>query len=348
MAPRAATDTTPTSSPGPPRPARKATRHRGEGQWALGHREPLNPNEQMKKDDDALNVRRRIVERYALGGFASIDPGDLRGRFRWMGLYTQRRPGIDGGKTATLEPEELEDEHFMMRIRLDGGRLTLAQLRAIGEVSTAYARDTGDITDRQNIQLHWVRIEDVPAIWDTLEAVGLETTESCGDCPRVLIASPVAGVEADEIVDPTPAVDEITRRYLGSPEFSNLPRKYKSALSGSPSQDVAHEVNDVSFVGVYGPDGRPGFDLWVGGGLSTNPKFAVRLGAFVPLDEVAEVWAGVTRIFRDYGYRRLRHRARLKFLVHDWGAERFRQVLEEEYLGRRLADGPAPPPPPHG
>ena len=326
--------------------ARKAGRHRGEGQWALGHREPLNPNERVKKDDDGLNVRRRIETIYAHRGFAAIDPADLRGRFRWWGLYTQRKPGIDGGKTATLAPEELDDEYFMLRIRIDGGQLDLSQLRSIAEVSTTYARGTADLTDRQNIQLHWVRIEDVPAIWEKLEAVGLSTTEACGDTPRVILGSPVAGIAADEIIDGTEAIEEIKRRYIGDESFSNLPRKYKTAISGSPQQDVCHEVNDISFVGAVHPEHGPGFDLWVGGGLSTNPRLAVRLGAWVPLQEVPDVWAGVTAIFRDYGYRRLRNRARLKFLVHDWGPERFRAVLESpEYLGRTLVDGPPPAPP---
>jgi sulfite reductase (ferredoxin) len=314
----------------------------------MNHTEPLNANERLKKDDDGLNVRHRIETIYAHRGFSSIDPADLRGRFRWWGLYTQRRPGIDGGKTAVLEPDELDDEYFMMRVRVDGGQLDLAQLRAIAEISAGYARDTADITDRQNIQLHWVRVEDVPAIWERLEAVGLTTAEACGDVPRVILGSPVAGIAADEIIDGTPAIQEIRRRFIGNPVFSNLPRKFKSAISGSPQQDVAHEVNDVSFVGVIGPDGAPGFDLWVGGGLSTNPMLAKRLGAFVPLEEVPDVWAGIVSVFRDYGYRRLRNRARLKFLVADWGPERFREVLEREYLGRALTDGPAPPPPPAG
>ncbi|KWW99998.1 nitrite/sulfite reductase [Carbonactinospora thermoautotrophica] len=329
----------------PDSPTRKITRHRGEGQWALGHLEPLNANERLKKDDDGLNVRDRIINIYQYRGFHGIDPQDLRGRFRWWGLYTQRRPGIDGGKTAVLEPEELEDEYFMLRVRLDGGQLTLDQLRVIAEVSTAYARDTADVTDRQNIQLHWVRIEDVPTIWEKLESVGLSTAEACGDCPRVILGSPLAGIAADEIIDPTPAIEEIKRRYLRNKEFSNLPRKYKTAITGSPRQDVVHEVNDIAFVGVVHPELGPGFDVWVGGGLSTNPKLAVRLGAFVTLEEVPDVWAGITGVFRDYGYRRLRNRARLKFLVQDWGAERFRQVLENEYLKRKLTDGPAPPPP---
>jgi sulfite reductase (ferredoxin) len=317
-------------------------RTRGEGQWALGYREPLNANERSKRDDNPLNVRERIENIYSKSGFSSIDPGDLRGRFRWLGLYTQRRPGIDGGRTAVLEPEELDDEYFMMRVRIDGGALTTEQLRVIGEIAQTYARDTADITDRQNVQLHWIRVEDVPTIWEQLESVGLSTMEACGDCPRVILGSPVAGIADDEIIDATPAIREIKQRFIGDPSLANLPRKYKTAISGSPRQDVVHEINDISFVGVHHPEHGPGFDLWVGGGLSTNPKLAVRLGAWVPREEVADVWHGVTRVFRDYGYRRLRHRARIKFLIADWGAEKFREVLETEYLRRTLVDGPAP------
>ncbi|MDX3072252.1 nitrite/sulfite reductase [Streptomyces sp. NPDC088354] len=321
---------------------RKVSRHRGEGQWAVGHMTPLNANEQFKRDDDGLNVRTRIETIYQYRGFDAIDGADLRGRMRWWGLYTQRKPGIDGGKTAILEPEELDDKYFMLRVRIDGGRLTTEQLRVIGEVSQEFARGTADITDRQNIQLHWIRIEDVPEIWRRLEGVGLSTTEACGDTPRVILGSPVAGIAEDEIIDGTWAVDEAHRRIIGNKEFSNLPRKFKSAISGSPLLDVAHEINDVAFVGVVHPEHGPGFDVWVGGGLSTNPKIGVRLGAWVPLEEVPDVFEGVISVFRDYGYRRLRTRARLKFLVADWGVEKFRQVLEDEYLLRKLVDGPAP------
>jgi sulfite reductase (ferredoxin) len=315
-------------------------RPRGEGQWALGHREPLNPNERSKKDDNPLNVRARIENIYAHRGFDSIDPADLRGRFRWYGLYTQRRPGIDGGRTAVLEPEELDDKYFMLRIRSDGGQLSLEQLRAISSIAQRFARDTADITDRQNIQLHWIEIENVPTIWRELEAVGLSTTEACGDTPRVILGSAIAGVAESEVLDPTEAITEINQRYIGDPELSNLPRKFKTSISWLA--DTPYEANDISFVGVIHPDHGPGFDVWVGGGLSTNPMLAQRLGAWVPLHEVADVWFGVVRVFRDYGYRRLRSRARLKFLLADWGPEQFRQILENEYLGRRLVDGPAP------
>jgi sulfite reductase beta subunit-like hemoprotein len=164
----------------------------------------------------------------------------------------------------------------------------------------------------------------------------------------VIIGSPVAGIAADEIVDGTWAIEQIRNKYIGSPEFSNLPRKFKTAISGSPAMDVVHEINDVSFVGVNHPELGPGFDLWVGGGLSVAPMFAKRLGAFVRLEQVPDVWAGVIGIFRDYGYRRLRNRARLKFLMADIGPEKFRDILETEYLGYRLPDGPGPVTPPTG
>ena len=326
----------------------KAKRKRGEGQWALGYREPLNKNEENKRNDDGLNVRQRIIDVYSKYGFDSIDPADLRGRFRWYGLYTQRRPGIDGGKTAVLEPEELDDRYFMLRIRIDGGQLSHDQLRVIAYISRRYARGTADVTDRQNIQLHWVEIENVPDIWDALESVGLSTTEACGDTPRVILGCPLAGIDADEIIDGTPQIAAIGERYIGDSAFSNLPRKFKSSISGCAAQCAIHEINDVAFVGVVNENAEQGYDLWVGGGLSTNPMIGKRLGTFVRPDQVAEVWAGVAGLFRDYGYRRLRHRARIKFLVADWGPERFREVLEKEYLGYALPDGPAPAAPPHG
>lgn len=311
---------------------------KGDGQWALGYREPLNANEQMKKDDDALNVRARIENIYSKRGFDSIDPGDMRGRFRWWGLYTQRREGIDGGKTGSLTDAELEDSYFMLRVRIDGGQLNLQQLRTIGELSTKYGRGTADLTDRQNVQYHWIDIVDVPSIWNRLEEVGLSTQEACGDCPRVILGSPVAGISTEEFLDPTPAIETIKDRYIGDPSFSNLPRKYKTAISGHPGHDVVPQINDVAFVGAVHPEHGPGFDVWVGGGLSTNPILAQRLGVWVSLEEVADVWVGVTSIFRDYGYRRLRNRARLKFLVADWGVEKFREVLETEYLNHTLTD----------
>ncbi|ORC20048.1 nitrite/sulfite reductase [Rhodococcus qingshengii] len=324
------------------RPARAArpAKRRAEGQWALGYREPLNANEQAKKDDNPLNVRARIENIYSKQGFDSIDKGDLRGRFRWWGLYTQREEGYDGTFTGDENIDLLEAKYFMMRVRCDAGALNVEQLRTIAGISKEFGRNTADLSDRENVQFHWIEVENVPEIWKRLEAVGLKTTEACGDCPRVVLGSPLAGESLDEVLDPTPAIDEIVRRYIGDPKYSNLPRKFKTAISGQ--QDVVHEINDIAFIGVNHPEHGPGLDLWVGGGLSTNPMLAQRVGAWIPLDEVPDVWEGVVSIFRDYGYRRLRSKARLKFLVKDWGIEKFREVLETEYLKRPLIDGPAP------
>ncbi len=330
-----------TSPSAQPRPVKT----RSEGQWALGSDEPLNDNERVKNDDAPLNARERVENLYSKQGFASIDKTDLRGRFRWLGLYTQREQGYDGSWTGDENIDVIEAPYFMKRVRSDGTALSVAAMRTLGEVSTEFARDTADISDRENLQYHWLAIEDIPQVWRRLESVGLQTTEACGDCPRGMLGSPLAGESLDEVLDASPALDEIVRRYIGKPEYANLPRKYKTAVSGL--QDVAHEVNDVSFIGVNHPDHGPGLDLWVGGGLSTNPMLAQRVGAWVPLNEVPDVWEAVTSLFRDYGYRRLRSKARLKFLIKDWGVEKFREILETEYLKRPLIDGPAPEPVPH-
>lgn len=312
-----------------------------EGQWRIDGTAPLNHDEEIKQAAPVLEVKQRVIDIYSKTGFDSIDRADLYPRFKWLGLYTQRKQNL-GGEFTGEDNSVLEDKYFMMRVRFDGGICSTAQARAVGELSRDYARSTVDLTDRQNIQLHWVRIEDVPTIWETLEQHGLNTWDACGDVPRVILGSPVAGIAKDEIIDATPAIREI-QKIVTNEEFQNLPRKFKTAISGNARQDVVHEINDLAFIGVEHPELGPGFECYVGGGLSTNPMLAQSLGAFVTLEQVPEVWAGVVRIFRDYGYRRLRNRARLKFLVAEWGIEKFRRVLEEEYLGYSLPDGPKAP-----
>lgn len=313
-----------------------------QGQWLIDGKKPLNNDERIKQDDAGLAVADRVREIYAKQGFDSIPAEDLAPRFKWIGMYTQRRQDMDGEQTSLLSNAELQDRYFMMRIRLDGGMMSSEQMRVIGGISTDFARGTADFTDRQNIQLHWIRIEDVPEIWDRLASVNLDTFFGCGDVPRVILGSPVAGIAKDEIIDASPAIKEIKENWLTRDEFANLPRKFKSGISGSVRQDITHEIQDISFIGSEHPEKGPGFDVWVGGGLSTNPMLAQRLGAWVSIDEVPEVWCGVVRIFRDYGYRKLRNRARLKFLVADWGIEKFRRILEDDYLGHKLTDGPEP------
>ena len=157
---------TPAGEAGEPaaRPARPARAQRSNGQWAVDGTAPLNANETWKQKDGGLNVRERIETTYSREGFDSIPDEDLHGRFRWWGLYTQRAPGIDGGRTAQLEPHEISDRYFMLRVRVDGGALTTEQLRVIAGIASEFGRDTADITDRQNIQLHWIEVEAVPEL----------------------------------------------------------------------------------------------------------------------------------------------------------------------------------------
>lgn len=321
------------------KPTAKSRTRKPEGQWKIDGTKPLNADEEIKREDGGLSARQRVIDIYSKQGFKSIPPEDLAPRFKWLGLYTQRNQNLGGELTSKLSNAELQDEYFMMRVRFDGGRVSPQQLRTVGEISRDHARSTADFTDRQNIQLHWIQIEDVPGIWEKLRAVGLDTLLGCGDVPRVILGSPVAGVAEDEIIDATPAIDDIVDDYLPREEFHNFPRKFKTAISGNRRQDVTHEIQDIAFVGVDHPEYGPGFDCFVGGGLSTNPMLSQSLGAWVPLERVPEVWAGVARIFRDYGYRRNRNRARLKFLVAKWGIKKFREVLENEYLDAPLADG---------
>ena len=323
-------------------PTKPRTRpKKSEGQWLIDGSTPLNHDEEIKQESPVLDVKQRVIDVYSKGGFDSIDREDLYPRFKWLGLYTQRKQNL-GGEFTGEDNSVLEDKYFMMRIRFDGGICSTAQARAVGELSRDYARSTMDLTDRQNIQFHWVRIENVPSIWEKLEANGLNTWDACGDVPRVILGSPVAGIAKDEIIDATPAIRKI-QQIVTDDEFQNLPRKFKTAISGNARQDVVHEINDLAFIGVEHPELGPGFECYVGGGLSTNPMLAQSLGAFVTLEQVPDVWANVVRIFRDYGYRRLRNRARLKFLVKEWGVEKFRRILEEDYLGYALADGPKAP-----
>src|ERR1700682_3698433 len=301
---------------------------RAQGQWELGYREPLTPQEQNKRNQDGLDVYDRIIHHYAVNGWDSIDPADLTGRFRWYGLYTQR-------------PEE--DKMFMMRVRVPGGQLSAEQLLAVAGIARRLGGGVVDVTDRQNFQFHNLRIEEVPEAWAMLAAVGLSTLETCGDVTRNVLGCPTAGIDASEYVDATPYVLAVSRRLTGTKEFSNLPRKYKISITGCTHRCGCDEVNDIGAV-AHRVEGRAGFDVLVGGGLSTTPHMGQSLGAFVLPEELEEVCVGITQLFRDYGYRRTRNRARLKFLVADWGVAKVREVLERKYLRRRLLDGPEAPP----
>jgi sulfite reductase (ferredoxin) len=272
---------------------------------------------------------RAELDRFAREGHEAIPPEWLNTYFRWWGIYTQGDGvGAVGGKGG----EGRAVPFFMLRIRIPNGFIDSRQLRVLADLAERYARGIADLTVRQNVQLHWVRIQDLPAVLGALVDCGLTSMGTCGDVTRNITGCPVAGVDADEIVDASPLVEGATAMLNGSVDFYNLPRKYKVSITGCRVWCSYPEINDVGLTAVSHPHtGEVGFSLRVGGGLSTDPHLAVRLPAFVRWSEVFAVVKGITEIFRDSeGLRHNREKARLKFLFlqHGWTAERFQQELE--------------------
>ena len=278
------------------------------------------------------------IRRFAREGFGSIPPEWIGTYFRWWGVYTQGDgAGVTGGKNG----EGRAIERFMVRIRIPNGMMTSSQLRAIADLTHRHANGIADLTVRQNIQLHWVTIESLPEVLDVLWQVGLNSTGACGDVTRNVTGCPVAGVDADEIVDASPLVLEASQLLAGNAEFYNLPRKFKISITGCRVWCPYPEINDVGLTAqtrrVNGKD-EVGFSLRVAGGLSTEPYLAARLNAFVRWNQVLPVVKGIAELFRDSDVlREHRERARLKFLFlrHGWTAERFLEELEER-IGFKL------------
>lgn len=288
----------------------------------------MNAVEAIKERKDGLDVLDDI-HRYARLGPGAITPED-EVLLKWYGVYTQR---------------PAEDGYFMVRTRIPGGDLDPRRLRAIASLAEDYGRGLADITVRQNVQLHWVRIENVPDIFARLAAVGLSTTEACGDCVRNIVNCPVSGVGARELYDATPLVGEIDAFFRDNRAFSNLPRKFKIAVTGCHLRCVYPEINDIGLFAVPGPDGGVAFRARVGGGLSTTPRFARDLGVLVAPEEATRLCAAIAGLFRDEGSRASRARSRLKFLVEKWDVPRFRDAVEER-MGAPLRRAPEPEAPP--
>jgi sulfite reductase beta subunit-like hemoprotein len=286
----------------------------------------MNEIEAIKARKDGLDVI-DDVRRYAARGIERI-PHDDEALLKWYGIYTQR---------------PAEDGYFMVRVRIPGGDLTSAQLREIAALAAEYGRGLADVTVRQNVQFHWVRFANVPDLLARLDAVGLTTTEACGDCVRNIVNCPVSGVDRDELYDTTPLVEAVNRFFVGNRDFSNLPRKFKIAITGCALRCVYPEINDIGLFAVR-EEGRIAVRARVGGGLSTSPRFSKDLGLLVEPGEVVELCAAIAAVFRDEGDRTSRKRARLKFLVEAWEIPRFRDAIEAR-LGRRLrrAASPAAP-----
>lgn len=273
----------------------------------------LNKFEFYKMEKDGLDIIRDIVETYSKEGFASIPQEDFN-LFKWAGVY-QQKPN---------------NGHFMMRVRIPGGILTSKQARELAAIGRDYGRDLIDVTTRQAIQYHWLEIEQMPDIFKRLESVGMSAFEACGDCPRTIVGNPLAGIDPNELFDTTPWLDQLEQFFLGNRDFSNLPRKYKMSISTNIYNSAHAEIQCLAFTPASKIiDGAEvlGFHVMVGGGLSAKPHLARQLDMFVKPEDMLKVAIGVTTLFRDHGYREKRHYSRLKYLVAEWGIEKFLEEL---------------------
>ncbi len=268
------------------------------------------------------------LERAASQGYESLSEDDVF-MCKWAGIYTHRH----------------EPGYFMLRTRQPNGCITPEQLDALADISEKQNKGYADITTRQDIQLHWIHAKDAYGIIQRLQALGITTLGACGDIPRNLVGCPVAGVDKDELFDAGPVAQAVSDFFTGNLEFANLPRKYKIGISSCRSWCSLPEIQCVALVGAERTVGGAkefGFDLRIGGGLSTQAFLSQRMHVFLRNDapEVIEVIRHLTELWRDTpAYREKRHHARFKYMVHDWGVPKIRQAVEER-LGRALEDAP--------
>jgi len=293
--------------------------------------------ERLKREKNPWAAMEEIKE-FARLGRDSVLPEWASTYFKWWGIYTQ---GDGAGATGGTGGEGKATQFFMLRIALPNGLLRSDQLRAISSLSERYGRSVADITVRQNIQLHWLTIESIPEVMETLGAVGLSPKGACGDVVRNVTGCPLAGVAADEIYDASALSVEVAHLLTGNSDYYNLPRKFKVAITGCPVWCSYPESNDIGLTAVERfTNGKKeiGFSLRVGGGLSADPHLAVRLDAFVRPEQVVRTVQAITEIFRDQdSLRQSRERARLKhlFTQHGWTADSFLAELNSR-LGFQL------------
>ncbi len=284
----------------------------------------LNKFEKFKAEKDGLAVKQDL-EHFASIGWEAVDDTDLTQRLKWLGIFF--RP-VTPGK-------------FMLRMRMPSGVLTGFKARTLGAIIQRYGEDgSADITTRQNIQLRGILLNDIPDIFRQLEAAGMTSVQSGMDNVRNITGSPVAGLDANELIDTQGLVrqvqDMITNNGEGNPAFTNLPRKFNIAIEGGRDNSVHAEINDIAFVPAY-REGQLGFNVLVGGFFSARRcEAAIPLHAWVPPDDsVVELCRAILEVYRDHGPRVNRQKARIMWLIDEWGLDRFRSVVEEAY-GRPL------------
>ena len=297
----------------------------------------LNPTEQLKLARHPFEVAQAVIDTYSKQGPESIAkvPGELE-RLKWVGMYPQRQGG----------------DAFMMRIKVPGGVMTAPQVREIGVAADAFAEGPdespvfgnryADLTTRQDIQLHWIRIADVPRIWQRFWDVGLTTVQACGDSARNVCSCPVSGIDQSEVVDALPVAQALSAFFTGNREYANLPRKFKIAVTGCTEDCARVEINDIGLWPAKLADGSVGFNVLIGGGLSDGERMASDIDVFIRPDQAVELCRGVAQLFGELGNRENRGLARMRYLAQELGSEGFRSALDErtnfvlEPAGREL------------
>ncbi len=281
----------------------------------------LNKNEKIKLQRHPLEVQQAIIDTYSedLSAMDSV-PGEVE-RLKWVGVYPQKQGG----------------DAFMMRIKVPGGVLTAEQAQVVGRIAVDFANGPYsnphfgnnflDITTRQTIQFHWLRMADIPKVWDRLEAVGMTTVQACGDSARNVLCCPVSGLGHDEVIDAFPIAERINDFFTGNREYANLPRKFKMSITGCTEDCAQAEINDIGLLPAKLDDGTIGFNVRVGGGLSDGPRMASDLDVFVREDQVVELTRAIAQVFGELGNRENRWTARMRYLVQELGPESFREEV---------------------
>jgi ferredoxin-nitrite reductase len=282
----------------------------------------LNKVEKFKLERHPLEVREAILKSYSKNLSAMDEvPGEVE-RLKWVGIYPQKQGG----------------DAFMIRIKIPGGVLSAEQARTIGQIAIDFARGPEpnphfgnnflDLTTRQDIQMHWIHMRDVPEIWRRLESVGMTTVQACGDSARNVLCCPVSGLDHEEILDAYPVAQAISDYFTGNREYANLPRKFKMSVTGCLEDCGQAEINDVGLLPARLEDGTVGFNLRVGGGLSDGPRMASDADVFVRPEQAVEITRAIAQVYGELGNRENRWANRLRYLVQELGPERFREELQ--------------------
>ncbi len=284
----------------------------------------LNKVEKIKLERHPLEVREAIINTYSKKGIESMDevPGEVE-RLKWVGIYPQNQGG----------------NAFMIRIKVPGGVLSAEQARTIGQIAVDFANgpipnphfgnNFLDLTTRQDVQMHWIKMEDVPEIWRRLEEVGMTTVQACGDSARNVLCCPVSGLGHEEIIDAYPVAQAISDYFTGNREYANLPRKFKMSVTGCVEDCAQAEINDIGMLPAQLEDGTLGFNVRVGGGLSDGPRMASDIDVFVQPEEAVEITRGIAQVYGELGNRENRWTNRMRYLVQELGPEGFREELEK-------------------